>query len=127
MFLLFVWWHDKGDRGQVGVAQKEEVGINKDPESIQNTNQDTDDPETERVEGTGKGLYLEQSLLYCCGWCLVFEGIFSALYHVCPSRLAFQFGKNFFLGMEIHLNIENLNRIKSKFYSILSLKLFIEI
>ena len=28
---------------------------------------------------------------YAFGWALTFEGFFSALYHLCPSKLTFQF------------------------------------
>jgi hypothetical protein len=44
-----------------------------------------------------KGLHRDYSLYYCLGWALVIEGVFSALYHVCPSRTAFQFDMTFMI------------------------------
>lgn len=35
------------------------------------------------------------SLAYALSWALVFEGLFSATYHLCPSRLTFQFDSAF--------------------------------
>ena len=32
---------------------------------------------------------------YAFGWALTFEGLFSALYHLCPSKLTFQFDTAF--------------------------------
>jgi hypothetical protein len=40
---------------------------------------------------TGCGIHRDHSLYYCMGICLVCVGIFSGLYHVCPSPLNFQF------------------------------------
>lgn len=39
----------------------------------------------------GCGIHRDHSIYYCMGICLAFIGIFSALYHVCPSPLNFQF------------------------------------
>ncbi|PRP72989.1 hypothetical protein PROFUN_14652 [Planoprotostelium fungivorum] len=46
-------------------------------------------------ETLGVGLHNDMSLYYCLGWCLMLEGFFSGLYHVCPSRLNFQFDTTF--------------------------------
>ena len=35
------------------------------------------------------------SVAYSFSWALVFEGLFSAIYHLCPSRLTFQFDSAF--------------------------------
>ena len=35
------------------------------------------------------------SIMYALAWALVFQGLFSALYHLCPSRLTFQFDSAF--------------------------------
>eukprot|EP00026_Physarum_polycephalum_P007063 Phypoly_transcript_07116.p1 GENE.Phypoly_transcript_07116~~Phypoly_transcript_07116.p1 ORF type:complete len:415 (+),score=10.89 Phypoly_transcript_07116:84-1328(+) len=43
------------------------------------------------------GLYTDMSLYYCMGLSIIFTGIFSALYHVCPSKLNFQFDTTFML------------------------------
>jgi len=40
---------------------------------------------------SGCGIHRDHSLYYCMGICLIFIGVFSALYHVCPSPLNFQF------------------------------------
>ena len=37
----------------------------------------------------------DYSLSYAFSWALVFEGLFSATYHLCPSRLTFQFDSAF--------------------------------
>ena len=37
----------------------------------------------------------DYSLPYAFSWALVFEGLFSATYHLCPSRLTFQFDSAF--------------------------------
>ena len=37
----------------------------------------------------------DYSLAYALAWALVFEGLFSATYHLCPSRLTFQFDSAF--------------------------------
>jgi dsRNA-gated channel SID-1 len=59
-----------------------------DPDPSEDTVQDAD---------TKFGLHSDCSLYYCLGWALVFEGIYSALYHVCPSRIAFQFDMTFMI------------------------------
>eukprot|EP01087_Luapelamoeba_hula_P024334 TRINITY_DN9227_c0_g1_i1.p1 TRINITY_DN9227_c0_g1~~TRINITY_DN9227_c0_g1_i1.p1 ORF type:complete len:522 (-),score=43.53 TRINITY_DN9227_c0_g1_i1:55-1620(-) len=43
------------------------------------------------------GLHSDMSLYYCLGICTIYEGIFSALYHVCPSKLNFQFDVTFMI------------------------------
>ena len=46
------------------------------------------------------GIYKNKSLYYCLGICLIFEGISSAFYHICPSRLNLQFDTTFmFIGI----------------------------
>lgn len=37
----------------------------------------------------------DYSVAYALSWALVFEGLFSAMYHLCPSRLTFQFDSAF--------------------------------
>lgn len=37
----------------------------------------------------------DYSIAYALSWALVFEGLFSATYHLCPSRLTFQFDSAF--------------------------------
>jgi len=37
----------------------------------------------------------DYSVAYALAWALVFEGLFSAMYHLCPSRLTFQFDSAF--------------------------------
>lgn len=37
------------------------------------------------------GINTDKSLYYCVGICLIFIGIFSGLFHICPSPLNFQF------------------------------------
>lgn len=39
------------------------------------------------------------SIAYAFAWALVFEGIFSAFYHLCPSRMTFQFDSAFMFVM----------------------------
>ena len=41
------------------------------------------------------GIYRNKSLYYSLGMCLIFEGISSSLYHICPSRLNLQFDTTF--------------------------------
>ncbi|KYQ92937.1 transmembrane protein [Tieghemostelium lacteum] len=43
------------------------------------------------------GLHTDMSLYYSMGLTILLEGFFSALYHVCPSRLNFQFDTTFML------------------------------
>ncbi|KAM9969045.1 hypothetical protein ACTFIW_000128 [Dictyostelium discoideum] len=43
------------------------------------------------------GLHTDLSLYYSLGLTIILEGIFSALYHVCPSRLNFQFDTTYML------------------------------
>jgi len=45
----------------------------------------------------GKGLHTDMSLFYAIGWSLILEGVFSALYHVCPNATNFQFDTTFML------------------------------
>jgi len=40
------------------------------------------------------GLHKDQSLYYCIALAMVWEGLFSAIYHVCPSKLNFQVGES---------------------------------
>ena len=39
------------------------------------------------------------SIAYAFSWALIFEGIFSSLYHLCPSRMTFQFDSAFMFVM----------------------------
>lgn len=41
------------------------------------------------------------SLFYAVGWCFVAQGLFSALYHVCPSTSTFLFDVTFILGIGV--------------------------
>eukprot|EP01132_Coremiostelium_polycephalum_P001503 gene1503-1895_t len=43
------------------------------------------------------GLHTDMSLYYSMGLTIVLEGFFSALYHVCPSKLNFQFDTTYML------------------------------
>jgi len=52
--------------------------------------------ELENFEKT-TGLHIDMSLYYAIGWSLVLEGIFSALYHVCPTKIMFQFDTTFMI------------------------------
>jgi hypothetical protein len=47
------------------------------------------------LQGTHKLVPYDFSLAYALSWALVFEGLFSATYHLCPSRLTFQFDSAF--------------------------------
>lgn len=44
-----------------------------------------------RKANPGCGIHRDHSLHYAMGICLIFVGMFSGLYHVCPSPLNFQF------------------------------------
>eukprot|EP01114_Cavostelium_apophysatum_P003770 TRINITY_DN1389_c0_g1_i2.p1 TRINITY_DN1389_c0_g1~~TRINITY_DN1389_c0_g1_i2.p1 ORF type:complete len:426 (-),score=81.42 TRINITY_DN1389_c0_g1_i2:49-1326(-) len=44
---------------------------------------------------TETGLHNDVSLFYALGWSLSIEGVFSALYHICPSKMNFQFDTTF--------------------------------
>lgn len=46
------------------------------------------------------GLHTDMSLYYSMGLSIIFTGIFSALYHVCPSNLNFQFGMSCIVVIE---------------------------
>jgi hypothetical protein len=52
---------------------------------------------TKPREDNAHGLHTDMSLYYCMALATVFEGIFSALYHICPSRLNYQFDTTFML------------------------------
>jgi len=52
---------------------------------------------SEEDEKRTKGLHFDMSLYYALGWTLVFEGIFSGLYHVCPTKIDFQFDTTFMM------------------------------
>ena len=45
--------------------------------------------------GAGKKMPYNFSVAYSFSWALIFEGLFSAIYHLCPSRLTFQFDSAF--------------------------------
>ncbi|KAL6069390.1 SID1 transmembrane family member 1 [Balamuthia mandrillaris] len=47
--------------------------------------------------GNYYGLHSDPSLYYAVGLAIVWEGVFSGLYHVCPSRVNFQFDTAFML------------------------------
>ena len=52
----------------------------------------------ERID-KGNGIHTDNSLYICLGLSLLLEGIFSSLYHLCPSKLNFQFDTTFmFIG-----------------------------
>jgi hypothetical protein len=59
--------------------------------------QDKEVEEENENENELKGLPKDYSLYYTLGWSTVFEGIFSALYHICPSRMNFQFDTTFMI------------------------------
>lgn len=52
---------------------------------------------TRRRKDGNTGLHLDMSLYYSLSIVLCLEGIFSGLYHVCPSRLNFQFDSTFMM------------------------------
>ncbi|EGC34369.1 hypothetical protein DICPUDRAFT_79858 [Dictyostelium purpureum] len=52
---------------------------------------------TSQKEDGVHGLHTDLSLYYCLGLAITFEGVFSGLYHVCPSRLNFQFDTTYML------------------------------
>ncbi len=55
-------------------------------------------PESDDMMGTDKN----PSLYYALSWGLFLEGVFSAIYHVCPSKLNFQFDTTFmFIGVSL--------------------------
>eukprot|EP01119_Soliformovum_irregulare_P014574 TRINITY_DN3989_c0_g1_i1.p1 TRINITY_DN3989_c0_g1~~TRINITY_DN3989_c0_g1_i1.p1 ORF type:complete len:383 (+),score=72.15 TRINITY_DN3989_c0_g1_i1:324-1472(+) len=54
-------------------------------------------PLCQNEESFTKGLHKDHSLYYCLGWTLFLEGVFSGLYHVCPSRIDFQFDTTFMI------------------------------
>jgi hypothetical protein len=78
------------------------------------------------------GVHKDPSLYYSLGIVLILEGLSSSAYHVCPSKLNFQFDTTFmFIGsalMGITLyskrNYKNL-ATPMKFYSIMSLIIFV--
>jgi len=48
------------------------------------------------------GIYTDKSLYYSLGIVLTLEGIFSGIYHICPSKLNFQFDTTFmFIGSSL--------------------------
>ena len=49
---------------------------------------------TDRINNS-IGVYENKSLYYSLGVCLIFEGISSGLYHLCPSKLNLQFDTTF--------------------------------
>ena len=75
-----------------------------------------------------------KSLYYCLGVCLIFEGIESSLYHICPSKLNLQFDTTFmFIGIIMsYLCLYNNRHIgyicnAFKFYFILSLVIILNV
>ena len=78
------------------------------------------------------GVHKDPSLYYSLGVVLILEGLSSSAYHVCPSKLNFQFDTTFmFIGsalMGITLyskrNYQNM-ATPMKFYSIMSLIIFV--
>ncbi len=50
----------------------------------------------------GCGIHRDQSLFYALGICLIFIGVYSGLYHVCPSALNYQYDTLFmYIGVAI--------------------------
>jgi len=47
------------------------------------------------IEPLTIGLHGDRSLYYALGWSVTLEGVFSGLYHLCPSRVNFQFDTTF--------------------------------
>ena len=43
----------------------------------------------------GHGGFYDYSLAYAIAWAFIFEGVFSTIYHVCPTRMIFQFDTAF--------------------------------
>lgn len=75
-----------------------------------------------------------KSLYYCLGVCLIFEGIESSFYHICPSKLNLQFDTTFmFIGIIMsYLCLYNNRHIgyicnAFKFYFILSLVIILNV
>lgn len=80
------------------------------------------------------GVYENKSLYYSLGLCLIFEGISSGLYHLCPSKLNLQFDTTFmFIGLALTFLIlyhkRNIGELCSpvKFFSILYLIIILNI
>jgi len=87
IYLLFIRTQDKDE---------DLSNIQQEPPSPKLTALDAEAPLLESKSGP-RGLHRDFSLYYCLGWTLVLEGIFSALYHVCPSRINFQFDTTFMI------------------------------
>ena len=57
-----------------------------------------------QVEPTG--IPQQFGIFYAMGWALIFQGCFSAFYHVCPTRKNFQFDTSFMYVIAILLFIK---------------------
>lgn len=113
-FWIFVWM-TKPTRLDISKVKPRKTSRNRNRNSqnrnninINNNdvNQNEDGSDEEDVEATAAynskktnqyGLHDDRSLYYCIALATIFEGIFSALYHVCPSRLNFQFDTTFMI------------------------------
>ena len=77
----------------------------------------------------GCGVNQDRSLYYCVGICQIFIGLFSGLYHICPSPLNFQFDTVFmFIGGAITFlaiyHKRHMEKIPSAFRTYLFLAFF---
>ena len=67
--------------------------------SIEDTSDITDTDSMDTIIEDNYGVYSYTSLYYSLGVVLSLEGIFSGIYHICPSKLNFQFDTTFmFIG-----------------------------
>ena len=73
------------------LANQESEGSKK---SERNQNQENGDNSKEKQPEAWKKKFTF-TIGYAFGWALTFEGLFSALYHLCPSKLTFQFDTAF--------------------------------
>ena len=54
----------------------------------------------DKKDENGRGIHKDNSIYICLGLSLLLEGIFSSLYHLCPSKINFQFDSTFmFIGI----------------------------
>ena len=63
------------------------------------TSKTTTDDNTTNSNTTNGNTKRSYSIAYAFSWALIFEGIFSSLYHLCPSRMTFQFDSAFMFVM----------------------------
>ena len=63
------------------------------------TNNNTANNNTANNNTTNDNTKRAYSIAYAFSWALIFEGIFSSLYHLCPSRMTFQFDSAFMFVM----------------------------